>query len=285
LLLFALFLLFLQQKIGLPFYLLLPSLLFYSLNRYDILPSLLTFISILLFINRKETLSALVLVLAIGAKGYALVLIVPLLVLAKDQMRFLSIISLGSVVVLFHPVLYSNLEAVMGSYAFHAERVMNSESFFYLFYRYVLVGRAGHFLLKLSVFLQFVPMPLILGYVLWKKKPAMTSELVSLVCILATGCFIFFSKFHSPQWLLWLVPFILLSGVRSLLVIYPLMDILNYLAVPVFYNQYGWVSGQLELAVLGRTLVMIVLLYGAGKRLYGVIWSSEGVGVGAVCQE
>jgi hypothetical protein len=81
--------------------------------------------------------------------------------------------------------------------------------------------------------------------------------------ILAVACFFLFSSLYSPQWILWLAPFLLLAVEnRRDIAWFTAAGLVTYVAFPVFYDLYGIdhpvmaAMGAFQALFLIRTLIV-----------------------------
>ena len=126
------------------------------------------------------------------------------------------------------PTLFSGgIEAFLVPYKFHMTRGLNKESLFYLV-KSVLgsdLWFAGFFILQFSS----IPLAVISKIDSFKKLVNWS--------LLAILIFMLFAKFYSPQWILWIMPFLILraKNLKDILMIVA-FDLITYLYFPVIYD-------------------------------------------------
>jgi hypothetical protein len=80
-------------------------------------------------------------------------------------------------------------------------------------------------------------------------------------CIIVTGSFVLFSRIWSPQWFLWLLPFLIISArnIKSvgLIIAY---NVTTYLCFPVIFDYYGSSSYQLQISGLLTYLILFIII-------------------------
>lgn len=214
------------------FFMLLPAALYFSYNRSDILPALLSLASIYLLSKERYKSSAFVLTLGILFKWY-LMLLFPIFVTfyysrhKKINWGMISIFCLTVILVILPTLLSGGVEALLVPYKFHTARGLNKESMFYLL-KSILGSDAWFFIFFV---MQFSVVPLcIISKIDSLQKVIKWSALSILV-------FMLFAKFYSPQWILWVLPFLILRAQnRKDVLPIIIFDLATYLYFPVIYD-------------------------------------------------
>ncbi len=262
---------FFKKPLAYVFLFFLPSSLYFVFNRYEILVILITQISLYLLLTKKYKLSFFFLGLAVLTKWYP-VLFFPLYllpVLNSGNKRMLKKVVLIFFLTIFFPLFLSSIflgvKAVLSPYLFHLSRSGGSGSlygiFSLLFSHTFLEGSV----LALLLALQF-SLPAFYFFKLndFKKRIWLPQEIVKALLLIVL-VFILFSKFYSPQWILWFLPFLILvtdwKGVY-LVIIY---DLLNYLQYPIAWVSVDIFSLPFNLLVLFRSLILICLILRVGR--------------------
>lgn len=236
-----------------------PSFFYYSLARYDVFPAFFTLLAVLTILNKKQLWGALLLGFAVGVKWYAIVLILPLLAVVDNKLKWLLIVSLSSLFFCLHNIIYAGVDGMLSSYIFHTDRVLNHESVFYLLHKYWWPEDILHWTKHLFLALQLLP-SFIVAYYLYIKQAKLNKNIVALSAIITVLGFIFFAKFNSPQWLIWLIPFIVLLGERKILWAYVALDITNYIVVPVVIHIVPDTSTTFDVYNTIRAFLMVFVL-------------------------
>jgi hypothetical protein len=155
--------------------------------------------------------------------------------------------------------LHSGAEALWLPYGQHLGRGHNYESLFYhIGWLLDLIGLNLFSSLGYLLFLsfQFASVPWLLMAPIDKEKDVLRYSAV------AIGLFILFSKFYSPQWILWLSPFwVLLVQRRVEIWILVAFDVCTYLYFPIAYKNLGVHSLGTAFFVLAKNACLIVILW------------------------
>jgi len=234
----------------LAFLMLLPASLYYSYNRYDIVPAFLTVLSIMLLLKNRYKLSSFVLGLSVLTKWYPIVLLPILLNFYYSRAKkigfiillvFCVTIALGILPTFF----YGGIEAFLTPYQFHLIRGPNQESLFALLN--LPLGFKPIFFV-----LQFCIMPLAILNKITSFRNVVNWTSLSILC------FILFAKFYSPQWILWILPFLILRArTKTDVFLIIALDLVTYLYFPVGY----FVSTGLFMSmVVIKTLLLLCLI-------------------------
>lgn len=187
-----------------------PSALHFSIYRFDVYAVLLGLLAVEAIRAEKLHRAALLLGLITALKGYSLFLLPAYLfyVFAKRGLRDAAVIAalylgpfvLGNLITLA----FSGMEGLMYAYKFHAMRSFNGESTYdavsYVFgpgFR-DLVTRVP----KLPLAMQALGALIAMAF-----RPRTPDQLLR-AFLFATTMFVSFSVFYSPQFVLWMVPFV-----------------------------------------------------------------------------
>lgn len=276
----------------------LPSSLFFIFSRFDIVLVFFIFLTLFLLYKQKFSWSLFVLALSVMFKWFTAFIapfyFIYMLFLThgtndkqftrriiQSWVIFIAVIILINIL----SVLVVNFDFVFHPYAFQFGRPIEIGSFlavlfggpifsqFNIFPGIFHISPFGEFIFKnFFTFLQFFPFIalcfLIYRFFILKKSD---TRLFSFQVLLFCAClmimsYVFFNRVYSPQWILWILPLLLLvvtKKVDILLVI--VLDVLNYLHFPL-----GWeylVHGNIFLfqsVVFMRSIIFIILIF----RLY-----------------
>jgi hypothetical protein len=234
--------------------LLLPASLYFTINRYDVLPAFLSVLSFWALARGKYRTSALLLALGVLAKWYLLVLFP---IFAQYQLRktgrrpyaMTAVFVATGLCAIGVTLLHSGIDGLIVPYAFHMGRAMNGESLFYLTSQAVRfltgVNIGGPVAYAVLLLLQFS------GGILSLLHRIDSMRKVALWSALSIVLFMLFAKFYSPQWLLWLMPFLVLawSGRRAV-----------YLAVALDLASYAYFPFIFDLQSPGRRVLMPAII-------------------------
>ncbi|MCH7492333.1 DUF2029 domain-containing protein [Patescibacteria group bacterium] len=232
---------------------LLPSVVYFSFNRFDIFVALLVQLSLYLIIERRYRWSAIILAVAFLTKWYPILFIPMLILYLKNQVPPEEFKHLAKkYLFLFASVVFAVIVASFAMdgfyslrpYLYHSARPGGVGSFYYLVFQspFLESGFTKLNYLGLSVFflLQFsVP---IFVYI----KSGIISNLIKsshqLITWLALSVIIFsiFSRFYSPQWILWWLPLlILVINQKREIILLITLDVINFLAYPLIWQIWG----------------------------------------------
>ena len=164
-----------------------------------------------------------------------------------------------SFAIVFLTWLYGGMETVLAPYQFHASRGMEQAALPVILDNLIRSLREIHVnpsLFFLTFFLIQVVAPILVFFV----KIDSPDRLID-YCIVTIGFFVFFSRIWSPQWFLWLLPFLILSAKdKKMLWLIVVYNFVTYLSFPVIYDHYGSTSYQLILSSLPIYLILFILI-------------------------
>ncbi len=252
------------------FYLLLflPPTLYFVLNRFDILPALLCLIALQKTQKKQWLFASVLLAIATFTKWYPILLFPGFFVYASIQEHRLNwkmviAFMLTSLIILLPTFIQGGFTAIMIPYQFHLARgmeyvalpvlvndvlvsiIVNPKVFYLIFFVLQVISPVLCIFLKVDTFDRLV------NY-----------------CILSTSIFILFSRINSPQWFLWLIPFLLLSIKNKkdyLLVVFYI--IITYIFFPIVFNMYGNSSTPLKILAGIIYLILAILIIRSVKRI------------------
>jgi hypothetical protein len=224
---------------------LLPGFLFFTLNRFDILPALLTALSLACLGRRWHTASAIALAAAVLVKVYP-VLLAPLILryLWPDRaarMRWTMVFTLSGSLA-FVPLLFgADLEAVLAPYRYQLTR---PPELGFTIYGCLLPVQLGTGLLG-AIFRLTVFGTAMTALIWWPIKD-MTSLLRRGTLLLLA--FVSLAVFYSPQWIVWFAPllFPLAARERRIGNSFAALDAITYLTFPVWF----WIVPEIGMQIL-----------------------------------
>ncbi|MFH0852791.1 MAG: hypothetical protein V1853_00050 [bacterium] len=244
----------------------LPSIIYFTLYRFDVWPALAVTASLYCVFKKKNAWALLLLASAIFFKWYAVILI-PLYWhwLRQNEAKpgetkklFIALILIGAITLSIMYVLFE--DGFINTYRQHLlARVFEPASIFYLIKGedFIIDGiRNTVLLLQIALTLVWLG----IGKYL-RKKWSDFDSLIGWSAVLIM-IFIFFAKFYSPQWLIWYVPLLLLLPLSHRLIwAIVLNDILNYAYFPILFDSAGSASIITLSLVVIRTIVFAYLIY------------------------
>jgi len=263
------------DKKYLAFLVLLPASLYFSYNRFDIVMSFLSLFSLYLLYKNYFKLSALLLVIGFFMKWYLLVLLPVFLVYyfcSYQKINWSMILVFGSVclLIVLSTILWIGVEGFLVPYKVQFSRGMDQPSMMMITYHiflgliekieFISIDLYNHiynsYVLRVAFLLQFSVVPLCL------TSKIDTFEKVVKWSALSVLVFILFAKINSPQWILWVSPFlILLARDRKYILGIISLDLITYLQYPITFNLYldGQISSNLLLFVYGLRIILLIM--------------------------
>jgi hypothetical protein len=257
----------LSAPIGL---LLLPATLYFSANRFDILPALLTALSFACLGRGRISGSAMFLGAATMVKAYpVLFTLLVIRYLAGDRRKTAAwVLAYGFTMAAFllPTVWQSGWEAAAAPYRYQLSRTMEHETLNLSLFGYGIPYRLGTDALWAKAFRTGCVLAILLATV-W-TRPANLEALLrraSLVLLV----FVSLQVFYSPQWIIWFTPFLLPLARRHwpVAVLYVALDLTTYLTFPVAFDTerrfFPWligVRGVIVAALFGYLLPRVSAL-------------------------
>jgi hypothetical protein len=246
------------------FLMLLPASLFFAHQRYDIIPALLGVISVSFLLKDRYRTAAIFLALGVMAKWY-LIVIFPILFryayLKKNRIDFGMIgtfVVTGSLFVLL-TILHSGFDALFVPYRFHLGRGYNLESLFYhlylLFNSILTIDIAMRYGYLIFFLLQFCVVPFVLRADIRTPRDVYAWSAISILC------FMLFSKFYSPQWIIWAMPFLILwiSNKKEACAVIA-FDVATYLYFPIAYRNLDLSSYWFAISIGIKNISLVLLI-------------------------
>ena len=257
----------LPTRKGTAFLLLLPGPLYFAYNRFDIVPSFLTLLSLYYLHRHRSVAAAVWLGIAALAKWYPALLLpafvsYQLTTTRRLDWKMILAFAVTCLVILAPTAAAGGITAVMLPYVLHSGRGAEWVSL------PVLIQNIGAWV-KVNI------NPTVLNYsvLACSVVPAALSGFARIAtfdgvlrwALIVVATFTLFSRIWSPQWVLWVLPLMILNartvGDTLCIVAY---GILTYVAFPVLFDYVG--SGSLSLkivsaivfAILVRTIVISV---------------------------
>lgn len=256
----------------------LPSFVYFIVNRFDILPALLTQVALLLLFKKRFGWSFFVLSLLFLTKGYALVLFpvfflyyinqkqIPKPNLIKNKPLAIFIVPIVSVTAVVCSV--AGFVNGLFPYVFQSSRFFGVGTIYAPYYLAIQsLVPTGLFNVGANIFAKafsglqlIVPVLVYIGYSIFRKF-IVTKEEVAQSAIIILMLYVLISVYYSPQWFVWLLPLLLLiikDRMSILLIIF--YDIFNYLQFPVFWHYLGPYTAAFNMIVIARTILFVWLL-------------------------
>ena len=223
---------------GRLFVFLLPGFLYFSLNRYDVIPALMVSGAMAMVLRDRPGWGGALLGLGAMTKWYP-ALLAPIFVTyfyrreRRDAALFAATFVLAVALVSLPLLLSGGFEAFIDPYRFQVGRGGDPLSIFGLMASWQGVGLPRGIRVMLLALQLAIPLLAMLAAI--KDKEALLDW-----AIISFLAFIFFSKFYSPQWMIWVVPLLILRiKTRPWMALIVAWDAVSYLLFPVLYDIYG----------------------------------------------
>jgi uncharacterized membrane protein len=253
----------LPERKWLAYLMLLPGTLYFTYNRFDILPAFLALWS--LWSLRRQKFVATGILLGIGAltKWYPAFLLPVYLsydyaMHKRVNWKMILAFAVTGILIALPTLLTGGLAAFLSPYLLHAGRGLEQVSLPELL-RLILwnieLYPSAVLLTYIFLALQFLPTPLSLF------ARIDTEEKLLQWNILIIGTFILFSRIYSPQWLLWLMPFLILAVHNWFDIIWIIVyNLVTYLTFPMAVGLYGFSSVAFKIGGAATAAVLAVVL-------------------------
>lgn len=253
----------LPRRKWLAYLMFLPGTLYFTYNRFDILPAFLALWSLLLLRRQKFVATGVLLGIGTLTKWYPALLLPVYLsydatIYKRLNWKMILAYTVTCVLIALPTILTGGLSAFLEPYLFHAGRGLEQVSLptlLFLFFSNIGLHPGLELFTYAFLVLQFLPAPLgLFAYI-------DTEEKLLRWIILVIGAFILFSRVFSPQWLLWMMPFLILA-VRNwfdvaLIIFY---NLVTYLTFPLAYDLFGVSSTAYKYGGAATAAVLIILL-------------------------
>lgn len=248
----------------LAFLMLLPAGLFFTHNRFDIIPAFLSLLAIYLLSKERFRLSAFVIALGFLTKWYVVLLLPVFLTYSYTKSRRINrpmilVFVLTCLALLLPTILSGGVRGLLAPYVTQLSRGLNQPSLFFLvsmlFERGFGISIFNIYSSAALLVLQFSVIPI-----------SVTSRVDSIGkvigwSLLSVLVFIIFARINSPQWILWVSPLlILLAGGRIFIAGIILLDLLSYLQYPILYTLHTFNDAyhDLFLFVFSAKLALLI---------------------------
>ena len=256
----------------LSYLMLLPASLYFTYNRYDMLPVLISIISFYFLSRERFKLSVFFLALGVLAKWYLVVLFPIFMIFYYNKYRkinygMLATFCLVGIAGVLPTLLSDGIEAFLVPYKFHAARGFNREGLLYLLKSFF--GGGLHIKISSKIWyllffmLQLAVIPVALISKIDSLKKVVNWSLLSVMF------FMIFAKFYSPQWILWIYPFLILHAKnRKDVLLIIALDIATFLYFPIIFDGF---PNLLDLIVIIKTAILLYICFGIVKEVAGDI--------------
>jgi len=253
------------------FLVLLPTTVYFTYNRFDILPAFLCLIAYRAATKKNWMLVSVILAIATFTKWYPILLFPGFFLYAstlesKLQWKMIFQFTITSVAIILLSYFQGGLESVLAPYQFHTARSMEYIALPVLINNFI--GNILNLNFNFSHFFLFF-------FILQLSAPILiflieidTLERLIHYCIITIGVFVLFSRIWSPQWFLWLFPFLVISAKNmkdvATIIAYAFI---TYLSFPIIFDYYGRTSNQLDIAGIVTYIILFVIIIRSAQHL------------------
>jgi hypothetical protein len=259
----------------LAFLMLLPAGLYFTHNRYDIIPACLGLLSIYLLSKNRYNWSASAIAIGFLTKWY-IVLLFPVFLAyyytRRKKINWPMILTFLCVcfAILLPVFLSSGVDGLLAPHITQLSRSTNQPSLFFLaslFMRRGLdINIDNIYFAALTLVLQFSAVPL-----------SVTSRIDSIDKVVRWSAFsvlvfIIFARINSPQWILWISPLLLvITASRFDVTGIILLDLFSYLQFPLLFNFRTLSDTYYNLFLLVFSAKLVLLICFAVQLIGGLI--------------
>ncbi len=261
-----------EKKKKLAYFLLLPAPLYFAYNRFDVLPTLIVVLALFMISKEKWEFAGILLGIGTLTKWYPALVVLP--VITYMVYRKISIIKIGLFLILFgttclvilSPTYFmGGLKAILSPYIFHSNRgfeIASLPTFLEPMIKIIIPFENENSMKTVYVLLQISVLPLVIF------NHIDSFEKLLSWCLLIISFYILFSRIYSPQWLLWIFPFmILLTRDKFDIAILILYGTITYIEFPVVYDLFGPESSQMALMGWVNIILLIMIIFQTSRRL------------------
>lgn len=249
---------------------LLPAFLYFTLNRFDILPVYLCLLSFFFLKQNRFVLSAILLAIGTFTKWYPILLFPIYLayywsLYKRIGWKMIIAFGLTSILIILPTLVFGGWNAFLVPYKFHLERGLEKISLPALIGN--LMRSRGITTPPLINFI-FIGLQFVLPALSIFFRPDNLKKVLNW-SILVVTFFILFSNIWSPQWILWVLPMLILACETRWDILWVVIGgCVTYLAFPVFYDIVGYKN---EVMVL-MGIANILFFSRSALRSYFSLW-------------
>jgi len=242
----------------------MPGFLFFTINRFDILPSLLCMSALYLLTIERNKLSFSVLAVAVFTKWYPAV-VFPIFVLylwrkkGKLPLAPLVCFLVTSVIIVAPTFIAGGFEAFWVPYKWHLARSYNEEGLFYILH--VFSTKAFSYNIDNFLFKKIFLLMQFSGCLFVCTRKIDTIDKLFQTAMFSILTFASFAVIFSPQWLIWLTPLLMFTiKDKKDLVLWISFDVINYVHLAIIYRMLGGNSTVNRYVVFLRVIILMVFV-------------------------
>ncbi|MFH1866953.1 MAG: glycosyltransferase 87 family protein [Patescibacteria group bacterium] len=255
------------------YWLLLPSFLFFTFNRYDIFPACLVLWALLMLLEKKFNWGFVLLGLSVLAKLYPLILLPIFLLYVKQNdgslTKALGLLAVTILAPLSVFIIWTGWLPSLAPYFIHFAQSTHA-SLLSLIQPLLPTTFLKALLRNLFTLIQ-ITIPLFLFFLLIipnKLSRRLINEPLQIIKWIALTIllFIIFSPFYSNQWVLWVIPLLILIIPTSFIWLILIHDLVNYIHYPMISVFFSIIY------TLDHQLITISLLTPFNALYYTALW-------------
>jgi len=241
---------------------LLPATLFFTFNRFDIAPALIILISIDNIFKGKYNIAAILLAIGAMTKIFPILLLPAFLsyhrTLEKKSNITMAAVFIATATFCILPTfMQGGIEAFKIPVQFHSTRDCNNESVYYLLSQVFpeQFSTYGSVLKNIFVILSLAAVPFAITAKIDNKNDLIKWSLFSIAISM------FFMKFYSPQWIIWIIFLMILSiENRTDLIRTLLFSLITYVEFPLGDVLFGQPSLPFTIIVIIKSLILASII-------------------------
>ncbi len=251
-----------NKDLRFAFVFLLPATLFFTFNRFDIAPALIIVMSLDSMFNRRYNFAAILIAIGTAIKIFPLLVLPVFLAYYRTAHKRFSI----TMIVLFAATallcilptfIQGGFEAFEVPLQFQATRDCNNESVYYLLSQ--IFSRQfsdyGDILKKVFIILSLSTVPFAITAKIDNKNDLVKWSLLSI----ATS--MFFMKFYSPQWIIWIIFLMILTmETKKDIVKAILFSLITYIEFPFGDVVFGQPSLPFTIIVFLKSIILASII-------------------------
>lgn len=237
----------------------LPAPLYFIFNRFDILPALLCLLA-LFFIQRKNwSVAAILLAVSAMTKWYAVLLMPSFMMYAwmidkKIPWKPALLFALTILLIVLPTYIAGGFDALLLPYQFHMKRGLELVSLPNLLMSGFKINAAS----EKTIALIFTSLQLLAAAVSFLFRIESFEKLANW-WVLVIGGYIIFSQIYSPQWILWVLPFLLLIVEDTLdMGLIFLFGVLTYVGFPLAFDGMPSILPLLHISNMAFLFILMI---------------------------
>jgi uncharacterized membrane protein len=257
------------------FLLLLPAPLYFTLNRFDVLPGFLCILSLVMISAKKWSFAGIILAVAAMTKWYP-VLFLPAYAIYSYQVqgkiswRMVVLFFVTCLLIVLPTLLYGGIDALLVPYRFQGVRGLETLSLPAMI-RNIEMAISQNPIDRRYYLFGFLFLQVAASMAAFFSRIDEFGKLV-LWCLLITSTFVLFARIYSPQWCLWILPLlILVSKDKFDLAVILLYGVVLYIGFPVFFDSFGERSSAMK----AMSLINIAFLMIITSKTIWRIWKKQ----------